>query len=474
MKILTIFRSPKAVLSLMAIFLFLTWNITPPAEITLNGWRITMVFVATIAGVMSCTMPMGMVVIMTICFSVITNIIPINKAFSGFASTAVWLIIGAFCIAKAVIKTGLGERVAYYLISKMGSSLKGIAYSLLFTDFLISPFIPSATARAGGIFLPIGKALITEFKSEKQDSAIAKFIMMIIFHSNIITNTMFLTAMAGNPIAVRIASNLGIQITWIDWAIAALIPGIISIIALPLILGKLCGINDINQSKNNDTVIAAKNALQKLGPLTKKEAYLVIIFIGLISMWMLEQVTGINAAIVALVGMSALLLTKIIEWQDVIEEKGAWDTMIWYGGLLMLADAISGAGSIQWLVNITTEILAELDKGLILAICGLFFFYIHYFFASTTAHLTAMLAPFILLLTQTLGFPAVPAALGLTFLSSLSGGLTHYGISPAPLLFGVGYVSLKSWWQLSGITATWNFALWIFTGFIWWRILGWI
>lgn len=474
MNILSLLRSPKTVIALMSIFLFATWNILPPADITQNGWRVTMVFIATIAGVMSCTMPMGMVVIMTICFSVITHLIPINKAFSGFASTAVWLIVGAFCIAKAVIKTGLGERIAYFLISKVGGSFKGIAYSLLFTDFLISPFIPSATARAGGIFLPIGKALITEFKSESRDSAIGKFIIMVIFHGNIITNTMFLTAMAGNPIAVRIASNLGINITWTDWAMAAIVPGIISLLVLPFILIRLCGIKEISQTKNKDAVKSAKASLQKLGPLTKKEAYLIVIFIGLISMWMLEQVTGINAAIVALVGMSALLITKIIDWQDIIEEKGAWDTMIWYGGLLMLADAISEAGSIQSLVSVTTELLADQNKVVVLVLCSIFFFYTHYLFASTTAHLTAVLAPFILLLTQTLGIPAIPATLGLTFLSSLSGGLTHYGVAPAPLLFGGGYISIGSWWRISGITATWNFALWSAVGFVWWNIIGWL
>ena len=70
-----------------------------------------------------------------------------------------WLIAIAFWLSGGFIKSGLGNRVAYYIVSIFGKTTLGLAYSLVFAEALLAPAIPSVAARAGGIFFPLVKAL---------------------------------------------------------------------------------------------------------------------------------------------------------------------------------------------------------------------------------------------------------------------------------------------------------------------------
>jgi DASS family divalent anion:Na+ symporter len=102
---------------------------------------------------------------------------------------------------------------------------------------------------------------------------------------------------------------------------------------------------------------------------------------------------------------------------------------------------------------------------------GLIYFYSHYFFASNTAHVSAMYAPF-LATALVLGTPPMAAALILGFFSNLFACLTHYGTAPAPIIFGGGYVALASWWRVGAIVSVVNIAIWLLVGGAWWRLLG--
>lgn len=70
-----------------------------------------------------------------------------------------WLIAIAFWLSGGFIKSGLGNRVAYAIVSVFGKTTLGLAYSLVFAEALLAPAIPSVAARAGGIFFPLVKAL---------------------------------------------------------------------------------------------------------------------------------------------------------------------------------------------------------------------------------------------------------------------------------------------------------------------------
>ena len=101
----------------------------------------------------------------------------------------------------------------------------------------------------------------------------------------------------------------------------------------------------------------------------------------------------------------------------------------------------------------------------------LVFFYTHYFFASITAHMLAMFPPFLAMLVG-LGTPPVLAVYSLACLANLTAGLTHYGTTTGPIVFGVNYVSFRDWWRVGLIVSVLNLTIWLTVGFGWWKVLG--
>ena len=102
----------------------------------------------------------------------------------------------------------------------------------------------------------------------------------------------------------------------------------------------------------------------------------------------------------------------------------------------------------------------------------LVYFYSHYFFASITAHVLAMLVPF-LAVTVAVGAPAGLAVLLLAYFSNLNAALTHYGTTPGTDIFRHRLRQTGTWWTIGLIASVINIAIWSTVGLTWWKVLGW-
>lgn len=447
------------------------WFIPVPTGLKPQAWHLFAIFVATIFGFILQPMPIGAIAFITVSFSVLTQVLKPAEALAGFGNNTIWLIVSAFLFAKGFIKTGLGRRIAYMIIKAIGDSTLKLGYAMVISDFVMSPAMPSSAARAGGIIFPIVRSLNLALGSEPGPTArkVGAYLLQTEYHGNAITCAMFMTAMAGNPlIALLAAKTLNIDITWSQWALAAIVPGIISIIAVPYFIYKF---DPPEIKKLPEAKEMAKQELEKMGPLSIGEKIIAGVFFGALILWSTAQFTNIDATNVAMLGVAVMLLGKVLEWNDILEEKGAWNTMIWMGSLIALADYLSKLGFIPWFAKVVGASIVGISWLPAFVILLLVYVYAHYAFASLTAHITAMYAAF-LAVGAAAGAPAYLLALALAFMSNLCMSLTHYGGSPGPIFFGAGYVDQGTWWKVGFMVSVVNLVIWIGLGSIWWKALG--
>jgi len=188
------------------------------------------------------------------------------------------------------------------------------------------------------------------------------------------------------------------------------------------------------------------------------------------SLWMTSALHGINYAAVALLGISVLLLTSVLNWEDVIRERGAWDVFIWYGGLVRMAEALGETGITKRFAETVASFTIGWHWWAAFAVLLFAYFYAHYGFASITAHAAAMYTPFLVVILAA-GAPPYLAVLTLAYFSNLDACLTHFGTTPAPIYFGAGYVNQRTWWKLGLIISFITIPIWVIFGFIWWKLL---
>lgn len=450
------------------------WFLPHPDAITPIAWHLFAVFAATIAGFILQPLPIGAVAFIGVSVAALLGVVSVKVAISGYGNSTIWLIVCAFLLARAFIKSGLGSRIAYLIIKAIGKSSLTLGYAITLSDFVISPATPSSTARAGGIIYPIIRSLSSALHSEPNDGTARKFgayIMQIEYQANAITCAMFMTAMAGNPMAVELAAKtIGVEITWSAWATAAIVPGLLSLLLMPYLLYKLYPpeIHEMPHAKQ-----MAVEALEKMGPMSWMEKVVLAVFVGSLALWATSSLTHMNATGVGMLAVTVLLLTNVLTWQDVLQEKGAWNTMFWMGSLIALAGALSSSGFIKVVADMAGAAIQSAGLSWLAAfiILVLIYVYSHYAFASVSAHIGAMYAAF-LAVAVAVGTPPLLAAISFAALSNIMIPLTHYGGGAAPILYGAGYVPQGTWWKLGFIIVTVNLVIWLGIGSLWWHVIG--
>ncbi|MCI2954805.1 anion permease [Staphylococcus caprae] len=450
------------------------WALTPfkPDALNDQAWYMFAIFVATIIACITQPMTIGAVSIIGFTIMVLVGIMDTKSAVQGFGNSSIWLIAMAFFISRGFVKTGLGRRIALQFVKLFGKKTLGLAYSLVGVDLILAPATPSNTARAGGIMFPIIKSLSESFGSTPKDGTERKmgaFLIFTEFQGNLITAAMFLTAMAGNPIAQSLAEKTAhVHITWMNWFIAAIVPGLISLIVVPFIIYKMYP-PTVKETPNARKW--ANEQLDEMGKISLAEKFMIAIFIIALALWVTGSFINVDATLTAFIALSLLLLTGVLNWKDILNETGAWNTLVWFSVLVLMADQLNKLGFIPWLSKIIAHSLGGFSWPIVLILLILFFFYSHYLFASATAHVSAMYAA-LLGVAVAAGAPPLFSALMLGFFGNLLASTTHYSSGPAPILYASGYVSQKRWWLMNLVLGIVYFIIWIGLGSIWMKLIG--
>jgi DASS family divalent anion:Na+ symporter len=378
-------------------------------------------------------------------------------------------------------------------IKAIGHYTLGLGYALIGTDVLLATIIPSTGARSGGIIFPIAKSLSEAYESHPGPTAgrLGAFLMVLLYQCEVIICAMFLTGQASNVLISRFAQQTaGVDLNYGHWMLWAIVPGLVSLAIVPRILYRVFP-PEIKQTPA--AAEFAKQELSRIGPMSWPEKMLLLVFLIVAALWIIRGLSGwvpvvgqlipstrfmavlsyisqLDYSVPPLLGVCALLITGVLDWEDIIGERHGWSVFIWYGGLVRLAEALGETGLTRRFAESAGGLTSGWPWLAALGVLLLIYFYAHYGFASITAHATAMYIPFLLVILAA-GAPTYLAVLSLAFLSNLSASLTHYGTTPAPIYFGAGYVSQRNWWWFGFLASVINIPIWIGFGFAWWKLL---
>ncbi len=482
------FRIVPALITTVVLFILLALPV--PEGLTGNGWAMLAIFLTTIVAIILKVMPIGVMALMAMVIVSLSKVTSgtskeaVQDALASLSNPLIWLIVIAILISLGLKKTGLGRRLGMLFIAALGKRTIGIGYGLAFCELLLAPVTPSNTARGGGIIHPIMKSIANAFDSDPAkgtEKKIGTYLALVNYHANPITSAMFLTATAPNPLVqsfVAKATNDTVHLTWTSWALAMLVPGVIALLIMPLVIYL---ISPPELKHTPDAVTFAKGELRQMGPLSPKEIIMLLTFVMLLLLWanvpamIFGAAFTLDATAVALIGLFTLLITGTINWDDVLGEKSAWDTLIWFGALVMMAEQLNKLGVIAWFSALIKTAIASSGMGweMIAAVLVLVFTLTHYIFASTTAHISAMMLAFL-----TVGVTLIPVAyqgyfiLMMVAASGIMMTLTHYATGTSPIIFGSGYVTMGRWWGVGLVMCLVELLVFAVIGGLWWKVLG--
>lgn len=432
------------------------WLIPVPRGLTANAWSYFALCVAVIAALITEPLPGPVVGILGITAAAALLLVAPNPddsirwALSGFSNGTVWLIFVAFMFGLGYEKTGLGRRIALSLVRSLGRRTLGLGYAVALADLILAPFMPSNTARSGGTIFPIIKSIPALYGSLPGPTArgIGAYVMWTAFAAQSITSSMFLTANAANLFAVSLMKETaGISVGWTEWAVGFLPVGLLLFIALPPLVYV---IYPPGLKASEDVPEWAGQELAKMGTVTRREVMMAAIAVLALVLWIFGG-ERLNPPTVALIALCLMILTRLLDWSDVLADKDAWRVLVWFATLVTLADGLNKVGFLRWFAAGIARACAGIPVTVTLLLFVAIFFASHYMFASLTAHATALFPVFLAAGAAVPGMPVRPLALALCYTVGLMGVLTPYATGPAPIYFGSGYITRNEFWILGAV-----------------------
>ena len=392
-------------------------------------------------------------------------------ALSGYSNSTVWLIFGAFILALGYNKTGLGHRIALVIIKRMGKSTLLLGYGIALADAILAPFIPSPTARSGGIIYPIANDLALDYGSKPNDVTsrrVGSYLMWVAIMTTCATSSLFLTGASFNLLAAGFVEKLvHIELRWTDWFITAA-PAIIPLLILVPALTYWLYPPEVK--RNSEVSSWAVAQLEKIGPLTRRE----MILAGVVVLSLVLWVAGgayVGAATVASIAVSLMLITRVLTWNDIAEHKRAWTTFLWLGALIALCDGLNRVGFVKWFADGIATHMRSFPPHLAMIILLALFFVAHYVFASVDAYTTALLPVFLLTGAAIPGIPVKEFALLLCMELGIMGVITPFADAASPIYANSGYLPAKDYWRLGTIFGAVFLVLFIGIGVPWASLL---
>lgn len=426
-----------------------------PQGLPLQAWWYFALFAGVIVGLILEPLPAAAIGFIGIALAVTFRFIgdtpsdSLKWGLSGFANDTVWLIFAAYMFAEGYEKTGLGRRIALLLVAALGRRTLGLGYAVALADLVLAPFTPSNTARSGGTIFPIIKNIPPLYGSLPGDTSrkIGSYLLYTAFATTCVTSSMFLTALAPNLLAVEIIGKTsGIHITWMQWFVGFLPIGALLFLIVPALLYVIYP----PQVKSGGEVVTwARSELHVMGGLSRKELVMALLAIVALALW-IGGGAWIAATTVALLVVSAMLLSGILSWNDLLAYKQAWSVLVWFATLVALADGLNKVGFLPWFGKLVAHALHGVAPLLVVIGVVLVFFVVHYLFASITAQATALLPVFVISVATMDGVPLLTVVLLLAFSLGLMGVITPYACGPAPIYFGSGYIEGRDFWKLGG------------------------
>ena len=287
---------------------------------------------------------------------VVLGRMPFTMAFSSYASATVWLVIGAFCLAATVTKTGLFHRITLGMIRVFSPNFAGQTLALLVVGTLCAPLIPSDAAKAvlgATLAQEMADAMLYPARSgERCGLFMAAFIGFCISSPAFMSGSVFTYSLYG---ALSPASQA--SISWLSW-LAAMLPWLLIILTVSYLLIILTA----SPPKGSVRITReyAQEEYAKLGPMRGEEKKALLLLVGAVLLWVLQDVVHIDAAVTAMAAALLCFAWRLLGEKE-ISTAVPWALVLHIGGVINLGTILPAVGLDRWIRELVLPLFRNMS-----------------------------------------------------------------------------------------------------------------
>ena len=397
-----------------------------------------------------------------ISFSVMLGIIEPTDAFTGFASTTIFFLIGAFILSLTIEKYGLHKRIALTVLKRFGDNPKRFLLGIVLIGSFLSMTMPAHGVAA--VFIPVLLSIYSIFDEGELNPHFIKASLLGLSFSTSVGSMGTLLGGARNPLAIEIYyAETGKSISFVEWFVAAIPMVLLMTFFVYFVLIKIFDVSGVDMDR---LLREVGSQVDEMGDFSMGEAKALGFLISAFVAWaVLGQVFGMG--VIAVFISVVIALSGTISWDD-ISQRLPWGTIFLYGGAISLGFILSESLTLQFIATTLLDMVGE-NPFLLLAM-----------FATLTAVLsnvmsnaatTGVVLPIALSAMLVMDFPdilpvflvALPSAFAFMFI---------VGTPSAALVYSTGHLDQKDFLISGLILNIIGLSIFLTIGLGWWRILG--
>lgn len=285
---------------------------------------------------------------------VLTGVTTQKVAFAQLGHPVMWLNILSFVLASMLVKTRVAKRFALWFVLKFGKSARGIFFSFIVINIVLSAFISATTAKAS-ILLPIFMVVAAIYGASdgNRNNFGRNLVLQNLFQINV-GATGFLTGSGAHLLAISLFMGAyGSGIGYSEWFVACF-----PLTVIMILIGWFIGTKVIFPMKPEERKPQIEGGMQRLqseldamGKMTVEEYKAIAIFVGVLLLWATDSLHGIDATVVAFIGAVVALMPGIgvVKWNDV---DIPWHLMLFSAGAYTLGAGLDATKLPETLVNV--------------------------------------------------------------------------------------------------------------------------
>ena len=447
------------IICLLAIWAILSFCFQVPSGMTLQAWRMLILFCITILSIICNIAPIYCILLTSVLIANLFGIIDIGtQAFTGFNTSVPWLLLFILGCASAINKTTIGMRIAYFFIKVLGKSTLGLAYGIVATETILAAIIPSNTARAASVGVPIVTSL-TKYVSNSYgtpEKTIGSFLSLVYSSTSAICSGLFITAMVSNAVILQIAKQYGINITWLSWFFERIIPYSIMMLVIPIILYCTIRPKTPNLDQVRQKIITKLNTMPIM---CKEEKIIICVFSFMLLLWIFSEYINIPIITTTIIGLCVFLFLKIITIEKWLADKSTINMFFMLGFLISYVNCLIEYGAINWFNNKIAELIAIFPQHLKMYALSTIYFLSSYFFSGEGTKILALNIPFVAT-GITFGLDKHTLITTLAVFSTTSSVLSYYSGPTSLLLYNTGYTGAAKWMGIGVVNAIAIIIIW--------------
>ncbi len=391
-------------------------------------------------------------------FLVILQITDVKNAWAPYMHPVVIFIMCCLIFAIALDKAGLTKRLGYFIIKKAGNSVTRFTFIIAIGLGYASSFMHDAAACAVGIvtMLPLMRAVGIE-----PNTNTAKFMMLSLPFA---CSCGGMGTLVGGGRCMVSAAFLkeftGIEITFFEWMLYAMPAAIVTVPVAVFVVYLVF---------RPDPKFKLPDFDEDLGPLTTLEKKTLTIIVFSFALWLTKGLHGIDYSVTGMLGVTALVLFKVLKWRD-INDNLEWGTALFiFGGGIALGLAMGYSGAADYFANLFFPLIQ--GKGWLVLFVGVGVFGALVTNAMANVAAAALILPIVIPMAVLEGVDPRVLALCLGMATSFA-MLLVIGCPPNAISYSYRYFKSSDLTKVGFVATPVLLTLLIGVVTVWWKILG--